>query len=119
MKKMQLTLAKSIPCQSQCLTLHCWAGSKRARFLALLRSMTAVATPAFRLPLGPMRVAAMVLSVLIADSSRAATMIVRDAATIQLGDITYRLDGIDAPDVDQLCIDGHADPWTCGVEARE
>ena len=31
----------------------------------------------------------------------------------------YRLDGIDAPELDQICIDDHADPWACGVEARE
>jgi len=50
---------------------------------------------------------------------RAATAVVRDGNTIQLGDVVYRLDGIDAPELDQVCIDDHADPWTCGVEARE
>jgi endonuclease YncB( thermonuclease family) len=49
----------------------------------------------------------------------AAGPIVRDANTIQLGDVTYRLDGADAPELDQVCIDDHADPWTCGVEARD
>src|SRR6266849_3272678 len=49
----------------------------------------------------------------------AAGIIVRDGDTIQIGDITYRLDGIDAPEADQMCIDDHADPWTCGVEARD
>ena len=49
----------------------------------------------------------------------AATAVVRDGDTIQLGDVAYRLDGIDAPEPDQVCIDDHADPWTCGVEARE
>jgi endonuclease YncB( thermonuclease family) len=61
-------------------------------------------------------VAAMVLS---ANPSRAAAPIVRDANTLQLGDVTYRLDGIDAPELDQVCIDDHADPWACGVEARD
>jgi endonuclease YncB( thermonuclease family) len=51
--------------------------------------------------------------------ARAASATVRDAGTLQLGNVTYRLDGIDAPPVDQLCIDDHADPWTCGVEARD
>jgi endonuclease YncB( thermonuclease family) len=50
---------------------------------------------------------------------QAATAVVRDGDTIQLGDMTYRLDGIDAPEFDQICIDDHADPWTCGVDARE
>jgi endonuclease YncB( thermonuclease family) len=54
-----------------------------------------------------------------ATSSFAANAIVRDGDTIQLGDVTYRLDGIDAPELDQTCIDDQADPWTCGVEARE
>lgn len=44
---------------------------------------------------------------------------VRDASTLQLGNVTYRLDGIDAPPIDQTCIDEHAESWTCGIEARE
>ena len=47
------------------------------------------------------------------------TATVRDANSIQLGDVTYRLDGVDAPELDQVCIDEHADPWTCGLEARD
>jgi endonuclease YncB( thermonuclease family) len=49
----------------------------------------------------------------------AASAVVRDGNTIQLADTTYRLDGIDAPELDQTCIDDHADPWTCGVDARD
>src|SRR5437588_5845120 len=49
----------------------------------------------------------------------AASAIVKDANNIQVGDVTYRLDGIDAPELDQTCIDDQADPWTCGVETRE
>jgi endonuclease YncB( thermonuclease family) len=49
----------------------------------------------------------------------AASAIVRDGDTIQLGDVAFRLDGIDAPEFDQICIDDHADPWTCGIEARD
>jgi endonuclease YncB( thermonuclease family) len=44
---------------------------------------------------------------------------VKDGNNIQLGEVTYRLDGIDAPELDQTCIDDQADPWTCGVDARE
>ncbi len=47
------------------------------------------------------------------------TATVRDANSIQINDVTYRLDGVDAPELDQVCIDGQADPWTCGLEARE
>jgi len=49
----------------------------------------------------------------------AAGAIVRDGGAIQLGGVTYRLDGIDAPELDQICIDEKADPWACGVEARD
>jgi endonuclease YncB( thermonuclease family) len=49
----------------------------------------------------------------------AASAVVKDGSTIQLGNVTYRLDGIDAPAVDQPCIDEHADAWACGVEARD
>jgi endonuclease YncB( thermonuclease family) len=49
----------------------------------------------------------------------AAGAIVRDAGTLQLANVTYRLDGIDAPELDQICIDDHADSWACGVEARD
>ncbi|SDS37888.1 thermonuclease family protein [Bradyrhizobium canariense] len=54
-----------------------------------------------------------------ANSARAANPVVKDGNTIQLGELTYRLDGIDAPELDQMCIDDHADPWTCGVDARD
>ena len=49
----------------------------------------------------------------------AAAPIVRDGGTVELGDAIYRLDGIDAPAFDQICIDDHADSWACGVEARD
>src|SRR5215510_13517382 len=52
-------------------------------------------------------------------SALTATATLRDANSIQLGDVTYRLDGVDAPELDQTCIDDHADPWTCGLEARD
>ena len=57
--------------------------------------------------------------VLPADQSSAATAIVRDGSVLQLGNVTFRLDGIDVPTIDQLCIDEHADVWTCGIEARD
>src|ERR1700731_3654165 len=57
--------------------------------------------------------------VLSASPGCAATATVKDGNTIQLGEVTYRLDGIDAPELDQNCIDEHAEPWACGVEARD
>jgi endonuclease YncB( thermonuclease family) len=54
-----------------------------------------------------------------AGSAEAASAVVRDGDTIQLGDTVYHLDGIDAPELDQICINDQADPWTCGLDARE
>src|SRR6478672_9195476 len=59
------------------------------------------------------------LTFLSASPVWAASPTVRDGGTRQLGNVTYRLDGIDAPTFDQLCIDAHADSWTCGIEARD
>src|SRR5437763_4397908 len=64
-------------------------------------------------------VATLLLSVFSTGQSRAADPAVKDGATLQLGNVTYRLDGIEAPAFDQLCIDDHADSWTCGIEARD
>jgi endonuclease YncB( thermonuclease family) len=63
--------------------------------------------------------ATLLLAVPFASPSPAAGTIVKDAGTIQLADLIYRLDGIDAPALDQICIDEHADPWACGVDARD
>jgi endonuclease YncB( thermonuclease family) len=61
----------------------------------------------------------MMLTIILAGSPvSAAGLVVRDGDTVQIGDVTYKLDGIDAPEVDQMCIDNHADAWTCGIEAR-
>ena len=56
---------------------------------------------------------------LLAAPARAAEVTVRDGNTIQLGDIIYRLEGTDAPELDQTCINDQADPWTCGLDARD
>jgi endonuclease YncB( thermonuclease family) len=64
-------------------------------------------------------VATLLLTLLSTSQSWAANATVRDGSTLQLGNVTYRLDGIDAPAFDQLCIDEHADSWSCGVEARD
>ena len=53
------------------------------------------------------------------SSALAAEVTVRDGDTIQFAGVTYRLDGIDAPEFDQTCIDDQAEPWACGVEARD
>ena len=66
-----------------------------------------------------MRVLVLIFAIFSAVPSFAAGAIVRDGGTLQLGAVTYRLDSIDAPELDQICIDEHADAWSCGVEARD
>jgi endonuclease YncB( thermonuclease family) len=61
----------------------------------------------------------LILAVLSASEGRAASATAGDGATIRAAGVTYRLDGIDAPELDQMCIDEHADAWACGVEARD
>jgi len=59
------------------------------------------------------------LLVLSTTSSWATGVIVKDGDTVELAGVTYRLDGIDAPEFDQICVDDQADPWSCGVDARD
>jgi endonuclease YncB( thermonuclease family) len=66
-----------------------------------------------------MRLHLAILATLLASPGWATEPVVKDGGTIQLAGSTYRLDGIDAPELDQMCVDDHADPWTCGVEARD
>jgi endonuclease YncB( thermonuclease family) len=64
-------------------------------------------------------VAMLIVASLSGSPIWAATATIKDGGTIQLGNVTYRLDGIEVPALDQLCIDEHADSWTCGIEARD
>ena len=66
-----------------------------------------------------MRLHLAILATLLTSPGWAAEPVIKDAGTIQLAGTTYRLDGIDAPELDQICVDDRADPWTCGVEARD
>ena len=78
-----------------------------------------MASSGFRRLVVPMRLLIVMLACFAASSGWAANAIVKDGSTLQLAGVTYRLDGIDAPAFDQMCVDDHADPWTCGVEARD
>src|SRR5271170_7080419 len=44
---------------------------------------------------------------------------VREGDQITIGSSRIRLGGIDAPSVDQLCLDTKGERWTCGVAARD
>jgi len=59
------------------------------------------------------------LLLLLASPVVAAEAIVKDGDTIQIGNVSYKLAGVDAPEMDQPCVDEHADNWTCGADARD
>jgi len=61
----------------------------------------------------------LILAICSGSASFASSPIARDGGSIELAGVIYRLDGIDAPAFDQLCIDDHADSWACGVDARD
>ena len=44
---------------------------------------------------------------------------IREGDQVQIGNTRIRLGGIDAPSVDQLCLNGKGERWTCGVAARD
>src|SRR5580765_1015051 len=44
---------------------------------------------------------------------------IREGDHIQIGNTRIRLGGIDAPSVDQLCLNTQGERWTCGVAARD
>lgn len=59
------------------------------------------------------------LLLLLTSPALAVEAIVKDGDTIQIGNVAYKLAGVDAPEMDQPCIDEHADNWACGAEARD
>jgi endonuclease YncB( thermonuclease family) len=66
-----------------------------------------------------MRFLIICLVVLLSTPAQAANVVVRDGGTIQLAGTTFRLDGVDAPAFDQLCLNEFADAFACGADARE
>jgi endonuclease YncB( thermonuclease family) len=44
---------------------------------------------------------------------------IREGDQITIGSSRIRLGGIDAPSVDQLCLNTNGERWTCGVAARD
>ncbi|WP_172980215.1 thermonuclease family protein [Tardiphaga sp. P9-11] len=66
-----------------------------------------------------MRILSLLFLLLVVTPVSAVEAIVKDGDTIQIGNVAYKLAGVDAPEVDQPCVDEHADNWACGVEARD
>lgn len=64
---------------------------------------------------------ALIAAALIAAAAPAfaAPATVTDGSTLILDGVIYRLDGIDAPQTDQTCLDEKGAVWTCGIEARD
>jgi len=44
---------------------------------------------------------------------------IRDGDELQIGNTRIRLSGINAPSLDQLCLNPRGERWTCGVAARD
>src|SRR3954469_5967220 len=69
-----------------------------------------------------MRVVALTLALLLSLPALAADVTgiprIVDGDTIAIGETKIRLEGIDAPETDQLCFDAKGGRWTCGIAAR-
>jgi len=49
----------------------------------------------------------------------AAEIVVTDGDTLRLDRTVFRLDGADAPEIDQICLDERGDAWPCGITVRD
>ena len=52
---------------------------------------------------------------LVAVADYASDLVIKDGDTIKLNGTTYRLDGIDAPENEQMCLDEQRGVWACGL----
>jgi endonuclease YncB( thermonuclease family) len=66
-----------------------------------------------------MRVLIAVFFCIVIGPSWAEEATITNGATVMLSGIPYRLDGIDAPQTDQICLDEKRNAWACGLEARD
>jgi endonuclease YncB( thermonuclease family) len=66
-----------------------------------------------------MRFLILVLALFATAPAWAADVVVKDGGTIQLSGTTFRLDGVDAPAFDQICLNEFADAYACGADVRE
>ena len=68
---------------------------------------------------GYMRILVATLLLAMVGPGLAADIAVTDGDTFRLDRTIYRLDGIDAPEIDQTCLDQGGEVWPCGVAARD
>ena len=66
-----------------------------------------------------MHVLLAILLFIVIGPSWAEEAIVTDGDTLILNGIPYQLDGIDAPETDQVCLNEKRNVWACGLEARD
>ena len=62
-------------------------------------------------------IAALLLA--MAGPALAAETVVTDGDTLRLDRTVFRLDGVDAPEIDQTCLDERGGVWPCGVTVRD
>ena len=65
------------------------------------------------------RIAGCLALILMASVQATERVIVKDGDTLELGDTTFRLHGIDAPEFGQTCLDEKGQEWKCGLAARD
>jgi endonuclease YncB( thermonuclease family) len=65
------------------------------------------------------RILVAALLLVMAGPGLAAEIVATDGATIRVDRTIYRLDGIDAPEVDQMCLNESDEIFPCGVAARD
>lgn len=69
------------------------------------------------------RVALFVAIVLVGAAANAADLTgipkIVDGDTLTLGGTTIRLGRIDAPELDQICLNAKGEVWPCGIESRD
>ena len=66
-----------------------------------------------------LQVVTAIFAMAAATPGSAANVQVTDGDTLILDGITYRLEGIEAPQTDHTCIDEKGAVWRCGIEARD
>jgi endonuclease YncB( thermonuclease family) len=66
-------------------------------------------------------VSASLLSIITAANADelVGTVRVVDGDTLVMGEKHVRLEGIDAPETDQVCLDRSGERWSCGISARD
>jgi endonuclease YncB( thermonuclease family) len=56
---------------------------------------------------------------ILTSPSLATEAVLTDGDSLRLYGTSFRLDGIDAPEIDQVCLDEKGGAWRCGIEARD